>query len=395
MDLLPKTLGTRPRLAIELRPEGVVAARAEDAQATLSAVSFGGLRDGAIVPGLKAGNLSARAETVAAVKKALEAVALKERQTTLVLPDAAVRVLLLDFDQLPAKAEEALPVVRFRLKKLLPFDPDDAIVSYQVMSSTKAGVRVLAVAVPREVLAEYESVIREAGFEPGAVLPSTLAACAGLDESETAVLLVNAGETGVTTAIVQGGMLVLHRTVDLAAHALEETLEAAAAEPPDTAFAVPAELLANPADAVSAPGVIPVLPLVNAEETAGEWAMQEPVTGYGVLDEQSVDPRMPVETAAPVATHAEKMTAAAREVTQAVSVAAAYFEDTLNAAPGIVLSAGTLGAESLAGLLRYAGLGGAAIRVSEMVEPAMLSGGALTTRLPHGWMAGVRGALRS
>jgi type IV pilus assembly protein PilM len=398
MDLLPKTLGTRPRLAIELRPEGVVAARAEDAQATLSAISFGGLGDGAIVPGLKAGNLSARAETVAAVKKALEAVALKERQTTLVLPDAAVRVLLLDFDQLPAKAEEALPVVRFRLKKLLPFDADDAIVSYQVMSSTKAGVRVLAVAVPREVLAEYESVVRDAGFEPGAVLPSTLAACAGLDESDTPVLLVNAGETGVTTAIVQSGVLVLHRTVDLAAHALEETLEAAAAEPPDTAFVVPAELLAHPEDAVSMPGVIPVLPLVNVEETSGEWAMQQPVNGYGVVDEHSVDHReLPagVLEAARQPTHDEKMTAAAREVTQAVSVAAAYFEDTLVASPGVVLSAGTLGAEALGGLLRYAGVGGAAMRVSEMVEPSMLSGGALTTRLPYGWMAGVRGALRS
>ena len=37
--------------------------------------------------------------------------------------------------QLPSKVAEALPVVRFRLKKLLPFDADDAMVSYQVMSS--------------------------------------------------------------------------------------------------------------------------------------------------------------------------------------------------------------------------------------------------------------------
>ena len=29
------------------------------------------------------------------------------------MPDAAVRVLLLDFDLLPAKAAEALPIIRF------------------------------------------------------------------------------------------------------------------------------------------------------------------------------------------------------------------------------------------------------------------------------------------
>ena len=39
MEILPKTLGTRPRLAVEVRAEGVVAARAEDAAAVLTAVA--------------------------------------------------------------------------------------------------------------------------------------------------------------------------------------------------------------------------------------------------------------------------------------------------------------------------------------------------------------------
>ena len=49
------------------------------------------------------------------------------------VPDAAVRVLMLDFDSLPAKVQEAMPIVRFRLRKLMPFEVDDAAVSYQVM----------------------------------------------------------------------------------------------------------------------------------------------------------------------------------------------------------------------------------------------------------------------
>ena len=104
---------------------------------------------------------------VDAVRKALEAVALKTRDVTLVVPDAAVRVLLLDFDELPAKAAEALPVVRFRLKKLLPFDADDAAVSYQVMSTARSDVQVLAVAMPQEVLAEYESAGARGGLRAG------------------------------------------------------------------------------------------------------------------------------------------------------------------------------------------------------------------------------------
>jgi type IV pilus assembly protein PilM len=408
MALLPTTLGTRPRLAVEIRAEGVVAARSEDAQALVTAAAYGVLPAGTLAPGLRAGNVAAagaaRAATVAAVKKALEAVALRERVTTVVVPDAAVRVLLLDFDALPAKAGEALPVVRFRLKKLLPFDADEAVVSYQVMSTQRGLVRVLAVAVPKEVLAEYEAVVREAGFEPGAVLPSTLAACAGMGEIEAAALLVNAGETAVTTAIVQGGVLLLHRTVDLQAsgptHDDETVMNGAQIIP-----AIPVELLARSTR----------LPLVDAETSAAEWSRQEPVNGYGMVDEARI---LAEQIAAEVEAEAEaeriaregmlpsvlemealRLTAAAREVTQAVSVAAAYFEDTLQMAPGVVLAAGTLGAETLQTLLHEAGFGDGEMRVREMVESSMLApglvAGAAGTRVPHGWMAGVRGALRS
>jgi type IV pilus assembly protein PilM len=403
MGLIPTTLGTRPRLAVEIRPEGVVAARAEDAQAIVSAVAKAAPYGGTAVPVLAGDAVTTaaqagRRETIAAVKKALEAVALKERQTTLVLPDAAVRVLLLEFEQLPAKPVEALAVVRFRLKKLLPFDADDAAVSYQVMSSGKNIVRVLAVAVPKEVLAEYEAMVREAGFEPGAVLPSTLAACAGLPEMDAAQLIVNAGETSITTAIVQGGVLLLHRTVDLGMNG------------------EPAFLADMPADV---PPVEAALPLVDLHATAGEWAKQQPLTGYGLIDDHLIgdeatfqalrlasqiaaeaEGRVPREEMLPpvpetlAEAHVAEVSAATREITQALSVAAAYFEDTLQMAPGVVLAAGSIGADALGALLRDAGFDEAEMRVREMVEPAMLTGGAVTSRIPRGWMASVRGALR-
>ncbi len=68
---------------------------------------------------------------------------------------------------------------------------------------------------PKDVLEEYEGVVTAAGYLPGAVLPSTLAALAGLDAAEAPALVVNVGLGGVTTAIVKGGVLLLHRTLDL------------------------------------------------------------------------------------------------------------------------------------------------------------------------------------
>ena len=114
MEILPKKFGLRPQLAVEIRAGGVVAARAGGASSDagiLGAVARAELGRDAVEPGLKPGNIKARAAVVAAVKKTLEAVQEKGtgRAVTVVVPDAVVRVLLLDFDTLPTKAAEAMP----------------------------------------------------------------------------------------------------------------------------------------------------------------------------------------------------------------------------------------------------------------------------------------------
>ena len=83
-----------------------------------------------------------------------------------IVPDAAVRVVLLEFDTLPADAEEALGVVRFRLKKSLPFDVDKAKVSYHAQK-TSDGVRVVAAVALASVLEDYEAAFRECWIQSG------------------------------------------------------------------------------------------------------------------------------------------------------------------------------------------------------------------------------------
>jgi type IV pilus assembly protein PilM len=366
MEILPKTLGTRPRLAVEVRAEGVVAARAEDAAAWLTAVARADLAEGAVAPGLKVGNIADRTAVTSAMRRVLDNVAGSGRErlrdVTVIVPDAAVRVLFVDFDQLPSKAAEALPVVRFRLKKLLPFDADEAMVSYQVMTTGKDSVKLLAVAMPKDVLEEYESVVLAAGYLPGAVLPSTLAALAGLDEAEAPVLVVNAGLGMVTTAIVRGEMLLLHHSQDMSV---------------------------GPNAPVT---VTSMLPVVSRESTAQEWAQQEPL-GPGGWDRFEAEAAIEASMVETEVTREIELRAAAREVAQAVSVAAAYFEDSLQRPPDQLLVAGTLGAESLAAMMEESGLEG--LRVREMVEPGMIEPGAVTATVPRGWLAGVRGALRN
>ncbi len=483
MNLLPKASGSRPRLACEIAEMGVVAGRSPEPGAPLAAVSRAELAAAAVVPSLRPGNIADRVAVITAVRRAMEQIGAKANarnaELTLVVPDAAVRVLLLDFDSLPNKLSDALPIVRFRLKKLVPFEPDEAMVSFQIMSSSRTVVRVLAVAIPRDVLSEYESVAREAGFEPGAVLPSTLAALAGLREGEGASLVVNAHTNGVTTAIVRAGIVLLHRGVELAqqAAALPANLPPALFEPSLTAHG----------------GNGHRLPLVDPDETAGEWAAQQPLPEHGrnpyadqISAEAAVENEdgltgMPVPAAftvgaaaggagsryaqgtngarsrattydpAPVSrspyasptlsadlsselhnavlvaptslgtltdpevaddlqqlvamaqddgpeppVHTLAPDLPAQEIARAVSVAVAWFEDSLGAVPEVLLCAGPLGAEGLDRMLREQGVAQAeGLRVRELVEAAALAPGAVTQAVARGSLAGVVGALRS
>ena len=214
-DKFKPAASARPRLACEVRPEGVIAGRASGDKRKADAVlAFAALPQGALTPGLKAGNLADRTALVSALESALGATNAKDRDLTLVVPDAAARVLLLDFDTLPSKRHEAMPVVRFRLRKMVPFDVEAASVSYQVMGQKGNQLNVLVTAMPGDVLAEYEGAVRDAGYEPGAVLPSTLAVAAGLNGAGP-TLLVNQLRSSVTTAVTRGDEMLLHRTVDL------------------------------------------------------------------------------------------------------------------------------------------------------------------------------------
>lgn len=207
--------GSRPKAACEIRPEGVIAARPGKKHGEI-VTAFAPLPEGAVAPGLKVPNLVDAHAVGVALESAMESLGAHSKEMTLVVPDGAARVLLLDFDELPAKRQEALSVVRFRLRKMVPFDVENAAVSYQVMAEKDGQLNVLVTVMPAEVLAEYETAVRDAGFEPGAVLPSTLAAAAAV-EGDSATLMVNHSGASVTTAVTQGDEMLLHRSMDLPA----------------------------------------------------------------------------------------------------------------------------------------------------------------------------------
>jgi type IV pilus assembly protein PilM len=148
----------------------------------------------------------------------------KRRPATVILPDHAVRVSLLDFDSFPGSPEEQLALVRFRVKKTVPFDIESAAVSYWVQPGAAGKKKeVVAVTVAFEILARYEALFRSLGFHPGEVTTSSLAALELYREPGVAVIAKLAGNV-VTVMAMADGRLRLFRCLQLEEITDEELL---------------------------------------------------------------------------------------------------------------------------------------------------------------------------
>jgi len=137
----------------------------------------------------------------------------KRLRAALILPDHSVRVSVLDFDAFPSDPKQQLPLVRFRLKKSLPFDLDAAAISYYPQANGQR-VDVVVAAAPLEVLSRYEMPFRAAGFHPGLVTTSTLCALEMAPKAGVAVVAKRSSRA-LTLAVLDGGVLKLLRSIEL------------------------------------------------------------------------------------------------------------------------------------------------------------------------------------
>jgi type IV pilus assembly protein PilM len=203
---------SRPSLACEITAESVIAARASEQGGSVEVHTMRMLPTGSVLPSLKDTNVLEPAALANAIADALQTVSGRLRDVTAVLPDAAIRTVLLDFDSLPEDPKDAVGVVRLRMRKALPFDVDKARLSYHVIRRS-APIRVIAAVALASVIEEYEAAIREAGYAPGVILPSTLASLSAV-ESAKPTLVVKVDPAAVTVAILDHDDLRLVRTLE-------------------------------------------------------------------------------------------------------------------------------------------------------------------------------------
>jgi type IV pilus assembly protein PilM len=145
----------------------------------------------------------------------------KRRDAALILPDYCARVAVLDFDNFPKDAAEQSSLVRFRLKKSVPFDVESAALSFAPQPAEGKRVHVVVVAAPVEIVARYEAPFRAAGLNPGLVTISSLAALDLVRGQEVSVVAKLTGGV-LTVLVIEKERLKLIRSLELSAASLAD-----------------------------------------------------------------------------------------------------------------------------------------------------------------------------
>jgi type IV pilus assembly protein PilM len=148
----------------------------------------------------------------------------RRRDAALILPDHCARVAVLDFDEFPADRREQASLVRFRLRKSVPFDVEAAAVSYWPQHTGGKKVDVVAAVAPFEIISRYEAPFRAAGLNPGLVTISSLAFLELISEKGLAVVAKRSGRV-LSVMVMEKGNLRLARSLELASPDLSDVLQ--------------------------------------------------------------------------------------------------------------------------------------------------------------------------
>ena len=207
-----------PAPVVEVASHHVAAARWGAARGSLDSVAVEVLPAGAIMPSAVETNLTQPDAVRSALRAVLARVPDRGAPVALLIPDSVVRIFILPFDNLTRRSREALPLLRWRLKKSVPFDVEETVISWMRQAGKDGGLEVVTAVARQRIVREYEEALEAAGAHSCVVLSSALATLPLLEEGGTTLLLRLSGKT-LTTVIVRGQGMCVYRVTEMPAEA--------------------------------------------------------------------------------------------------------------------------------------------------------------------------------
>jgi type IV pilus assembly protein PilM len=210
-----------PALALEISQDRVAAAR-WTRTGGLDSFAIETLPNGALQPSAVETNIVDQTAVKGAVAGVLSRLRAKDEEIALIVPDPVIRVFVQHFDQFPRSPQEAEPMLRWKLKKSVPFEADETVISYMRQAPREDGVDVVTALARLRIVREYEGLAEGLGLFPGVILSSSLAAITLLDDHHP-TLLARVSGPALTTAIVREGVLCGYRCTELPAQSTDLT----------------------------------------------------------------------------------------------------------------------------------------------------------------------------
>ena len=210
-----------PPLAIEISQDRVAAAR-WTRTGGLDSYAIEALPNGALMPSAVESNIVDAGAVRSAIAGLVSRLHAKDEDVALLVPDPVIRVFVQHFEQFPRSPQEAEPMLRWKLKKSVPFEADETVISYMRQAPREDGVDVVTALARLRIVREYEALAEGVGLNPGVVTSSSLAAITLLDDRQP-TLLARVSGLALTTAIVREGVLCGYRCTELPAQNVELT----------------------------------------------------------------------------------------------------------------------------------------------------------------------------
>lgn len=207
-----------PGLVVEIAPTHVAAARWGYGRGNLESFGVDPLDIGSITASPLEANVAKGDAVRSALRRVFARVPHYGSPVALLIPDPVVRIFILPFENLPRRADEALPLLRWRLKKSVPFEMDETAVSWTRQGGREGKIEIVAAVARQQIVREYEEVVEASAASVGVVQSSTLASLALLEERGATLLIRMSGRT-LTTVIVNGSNLTVHRSSEMPAEA--------------------------------------------------------------------------------------------------------------------------------------------------------------------------------
>jgi type IV pilus assembly protein PilM len=205
-----------PQLVVEIAADHVAAARWGKRRGDLEGMASEPLPVGVVMPSTVETNIAQPEAVRAALRKVFNRIAPGNAPIALLVPDLVARVFILPFDNLPRSASDALPLLRWRLKKSVPFDVEETVVSWNRQQGRDGNLEVVIAVARQQIVREYEQIVESLGAQVGVVLGSTLATLPLLEE-RGATLLVRLCGRMMTTVVTSGDSLCVYRSSEMPA----------------------------------------------------------------------------------------------------------------------------------------------------------------------------------